>query len=474
MARYTVIEDRGGSRGDGLTLRGGALQLWRYKGQEAMLAGPAESGKTFACLLKLDALLVKYPGSQAVAVRKQYKTLIPTALQTYQRKVLGSPQPDADGKFPNGVRVFGGSHPQWYDYPNGSRLWVAGFDSPGKALSSDRDFAFTNQSEELGEDDWQTLCTRCTGRAGNAPYGQVFGDCNPGPPHHWIKHRAPLAPGLFESRHRDNPALWDERRRDWTDQGRRTMAVLDALVGVLRDRLRDGKWVAAEGVVYPGFDEAVHVIDPFVIPESWLKLRAIDFGFVHPFACIWLAFDEDGRCYLYRNLHHTRRTVKVHAMTIRGHSPASERYAVTVSDHDSSDRATLHENGVWTVPAVKAKSVGIERVAERLKVQPDGRPRLFIFRDALIEVDQALVAAKQPTWVVPEFAAYSWPKDKTGKPTKKEEPIDRFNDSLDALRYGLSWYDGDRGGTLKPGDMLVPDPADGLMLGDEMPGSGRW
>lgn len=34
---------------------------------------------------------------------------------------------------------------------------------------------------------------------------------------------------LLESRHEDNPLLWDRRRRDWTDVGRVYIAILDAL-----------------------------------------------------------------------------------------------------------------------------------------------------------------------------------------------------------------------------------------------------
>jgi len=44
---------------------GGALDFWRYRGQEVMLSGPYESGKTLPTLTKLHALLVKYPNSRA-------------------------------------------------------------------------------------------------------------------------------------------------------------------------------------------------------------------------------------------------------------------------------------------------------------------------------------------------------------------------------------------------------------------------
>jgi phage terminase large subunit len=396
--RYVIVEDRTGRAGP--VFRGAARSLWKDKGPEVVIAGPAETGKTFAALHKLDGLLWKYAGAQAVLVRKVRDTIHPTALQTYVKKVLppGSP-----------VAAYGGEKPQWFDYPNGSRLWLAGIDDPGKALSSERDFIFVNQAEELSADDWQVLTTRATGRAGHAACGQVIGDCNPGPPHHWIKNRPSLK--VLESRHEDNPTLWDARRREWTEQGRRTLAVLAALTGVRRERLFKGKWVGAEGTVYE-FDEAVHLVERFDPPAAWRRFRSIDFGFTNPFVCQWWALDSDGRMYLYREVYRTRRTVAAHARQIKALS-AGERIDATVADHDAEDRATLAENGIPTVAARKELSPGIQAVEERLKPQGVRKPRLFVMRNALVERDDALTEAKKPVCTEQEFNAYVWSEGRT-------------------------------------------------------------
>ena len=91
-----------------------------------MLSGPAETGKTFAVLYKVDTFLRSYPGAQVTIARKVRATMYGSVLKTYDRirAIKG------------GVMPFGGQMPEWYDYPNGSRLWVAGLDNPGKALSS--------------------------------------------------------------------------------------------------------------------------------------------------------------------------------------------------------------------------------------------------------------------------------------------------------------------------------------------------
>jgi hypothetical protein len=423
------IEQHPAGSGKGYEPRGAARELMRCRAAEVVIAGPAQTGKTRACLEKLDMLLLTYPGAQAVMLRREYKTLIPTAYQTLRLKVHG---PDA------GVRPYGGEKPEWLDYPNGSRLWLAGLDNPGKALSSERDFVYVNQAEELTLDDWGVLCSRATGRAGNSPYPQVLGDCNPGPPQHWIRGRAQEGRlTLLESRHEDNPTLFD--RGAWTPLGVQTLAALDALPGVLRERLRYGRWVSAEGVVY-SFDPRLHLIDPFPIPASWRRVRSIDFGYSNPFVCIWVAVDGDGRMFLYRELYHTQRTVQEHARAINALS-AGETIEATVADHDAEDRATLLLSGIGTIPADKAVSPGIQAVEARLAVAGDGRPRLFVLRNCLVERDESLAAARKPVCTEAEFLEYCWPKDASGKPVK-ETPVKVNDHGLDALRYCCRYVDG--------------------------------
>jgi hypothetical protein len=275
--------------------RGAALELQTAGQHEVMAAGPAETGKTFACVWRLDSELRRYPGAQAVLLRKVRADVFGTVLQTvtkvYERRAAAGFE----------IESYGGEHPEFYDYENGSRLWIAGIDRPGKALSSERDYVYVNQAEELSLADWETLSTRCTGRAGHVPQPMIFGDCNPREPHHWIKNRPSLR--VLESRHRDNPTLYTPDGK-LTEQGERTITILERLTGTRRARLYEGRWVSAEGTVYE-FDASVHLIDPFSIPADWRRIRSIDFGYTNPFVCGWWAIDPDGRMYLYREIYRT-------------------------------------------------------------------------------------------------------------------------------------------------------------------------
>lgn len=409
--------------------RGGALKLWKSHAHEVILSGPAETGKTYSCLNKLDALLWKYPRSQAVIVRKTLASLHTSVLKTL-KNVLGINTP---------VKFYGGEKPEWADYPNGSRVFFAGMDNPQKALSSERDFIYVNQAEELHLDDWETLTTRCTGRAANAPYPQMFGDCNPGAPTHWIKRRPSLE--FFESRHEDNPTLFDEDGKI-TERGRKTLEILDRLTGTRKGRLRYGKWVQAEGVVYDGWDNAVHVIPRREIPVEWQRIRSIDFGFTNPFVCQWWAIDPDGRMYLYREIYHSQRTVKVHAERIKKLSEG-ESIRITVADHDAEDRATLAENGIPTTAAIKAISRGIQATQERLVIAGDNKARLFVMEGSLVERDESLDEARKPCSTLDEFDCYIWPKGNDGK-SIKEVPVDEYNHGMDSMRYAVMSLDAGR------------------------------
>jgi PBSX family phage terminase large subunit len=417
----------------GFSPRGGAFRLWHTKSHEVMLSGPAETGKTFACLQKLDALCWKYSGIQAAIVRKTYASMHGTVLQTY-RRILGRDTP---------VRAFGGEKPEWFDYPNGSRVFVGGMDNPQKVLSGERDVIYVNQAEELLLDDWETLTTRCTGRAGVMPYPQIIGDCNPGPATHWIKGRAGTgALEFLESSHEDNPTLYSDDGK-LTEQGRRTMSILDALTGTRHKRLRLGQWVGAEGQVYEEWDPAVHLIEHVPghpewrkdsLPAEWPRYRVIDFGYTNPFVCLWGALDPDGRLYVYRELYQTQRLVESVVPDILRLSEG-ERITDTLADHDAEDRATAQAHGLRTRPAQKDVGPGIQAVQSRLKVAGDGKPRLYVFRDVLCHVpDQNLLDRRKPVRTAEEFDGYIWAKSANADKIK-EEPVKQDDHGLDALRY---------------------------------------
>jgi hypothetical protein len=238
-----------------------------------------------------------------------------------------------------------------------------------------------------------------------------------------------------------NPVLWDSAAQAWTAAGVSYLARLDALTGPRKLRLRHGRWVQAEGVVYEGWEPAIHVVDRFPIPTSWPRYWSVDFGYTHPFVCLFVAEDPDGRLYIYREIYRTKRLVEDHAKQMLLVSQADPRPRMIVCDHDAEDRATLERHlHLPTLPAWKEVSPGIQAVAARLKVHGDGRPRLFVLRDSLVERDQELVEAKKPISITEEFDSYIWQMGGTAR-NKGEVPVKDADHGMDSCRYLVATID---------------------------------
>ena len=414
--------------------RGAASKLIRCRDPVVLVDGPAGTGKTRAWLEKVYCCAHKYPGMRALLVRKTRASLTESVLVTWETKVMPPNDPTKEGP----TRA----HRQSYDFSNGSHVVVGGMDTPERVMSTEYDLIVCFEATELTENDVEMLQTRL--RNGKMPYQQIGLDCNPAAPTHWLKRMSDDGRATrYPSRHEDNPAVTPEY-----------LAVLDRLTGHRHARLRLGLWASAEGVVYPEFDASIHVVEPFAIPAGWRRIRSIDFGYTNPFVCQWWAIDGDGRMYLYREIYRTQRTVRDHAQEIKRLS-AGEVYEATVADHDAEDRATLDQEGIGTIRAVKDITVGIQSVATRLRKAGDGRPRLFVVQSACVDSDGRLSDAKKPTATSQEFDGYVWPTAKDGKPIK-EVPVDVDNHGMDALRYAVMYLDNGQAGIVSVAGDVKP------------------
>lgn len=408
---------------------GGVKEFVNYRGAEAIVHGPAETGKTIGALYKLHTCAAKYPSASLVICRKTLTSIYSTVLVAFQKKVLGENSP---------VRAYGGERPQWFDYPNGSRIWLAGMDKSSRILSAEHDLIFINQVEELVLGEWETLTTRTTGRAGNMPYSQTIGDCNPAWPTHWIYNRSSLR--LFHSRHSENPTLFNQETGAITDQGEHTMAVLEALTGLRRTRLLEGKAARAEGVVYEVWDEGIHLIYADAVPELRRYVAGQDWGYTHPGVLGVWGLDNDGRIYLVAQIYRTKKTID---WWIEQSQALDEEFGIETFVCDPSEPAYIEQYqraGLNAVAGFNPVRPGINAVQERLAVAGDGKPRLFIMRDSLRQPDIVLQSEKRPHSVEQEFPGYVWADSKA-----KERPVKEFDDGLDMMRYAVAYVDGGAG-----------------------------
>ena len=433
-------------------LRGGNLELGACRDIEVCLDGPAGSGKTISALYKIHIMLTLYPGAKALVARKTNTALAGSAIATYRDMI--DPR--------EGIKYFGGNkiRPAAFEYPNGSVLIVNGLDKPEKVKSWEFSIAYINEASECTPEDIEFVRSRL--RQGKTPYPQLIMDTNPDAPTHWLNVR--MNDGITTrllSRHEDNPRYYDVQKQDWTDAGREYIfGTLGGLTGVRLARLRYGMWSAATGTIYEdAWDRAKNVIAPFVPPKSWGRYLCIDWGYTNPFVCLWIAMDLDGRLYVYRQIYRTKRLVEDHAVDILLASgwyhlldpkhpkykdrPADDADPLprdVIVDHDAEDVKTFERHSkLNTTRAKKSISDGIQAVTSRLRPAGDGKPRLMIMRNCLVERDEELAKAKAPCCLEDEFDVYVWRVSADGK--TKEEPVDANNHGQDALRYGVAYHD---------------------------------
>jgi len=205
---------------------------------------------------------------------------------------------------------------------------------------------------------------------------------------------------------------------------------IDLMISQWPEEVREtrikGRFAAFQGAVYKLFSRDTHVIKPFDIPKSWDRYRAIDWGFNNPFVCLWVARDPDRRWYVYAEHYKAQETLAYHAERIKQIS-GSDRYRMTWADHDAQDRYEFEQLGIKTTPAKKDIHLGIEAVQACLKVQDDGKPRLFVFKTC-------------PN-TIREMTGYRWAEGTEAR-NAKDEPLKVADHTCDVLRYAIHGVEG--------------------------------
>lgn len=448
--------------------RGGCKEIFECRDEEVLISGPAGTGKSRACLEKILLVCLLTPNTRALILRKTLRSLGSSALVTWRNYV-------AKEALATGTIVYYGGSSQeaaQYRFKNGSSVTIGGLDNATRIMSTEYDIVYVQEATEITIDEIEMIKTRL--RNWKIGFQQLIMDCNPSSDKHPLKLRCNDGRcKLIESRHEDNPRLFDlldDGTYKVTKQGAKYIAILDALTGVRHKRLRLGLWVSAEGIVYEEFDPAIHILpwsfdeegNRLPLPEEWDRVWVIDFGYVHPFVLKCYAIDEDGVAYMYREIYMTQRIVEEHAsqiMELVTKREVTEWYdhfnkvmrtkeqivwtepkpIAIICDHDKEDRRTFEKHtGLGTIPAIKYVSEGIDLHKARLKGDEFG-PRFFLMADALVERDEDQAQALLPVCTADEYSSYAWKVTADGR--KQDEPVKKDDDGVDVDRYLTMYLD---------------------------------
>lgn len=152
-----------------------------------------------------------------------------------------------------------------------------------------------------------------------------------------------------------------------------------------REALLEGSWDSIEGQYFSEWDRRLHVVDPFEIPGWWTRVRGIDYGHFAPWCCLWAAFDNDGRCVVYREGYATGLTPRQQCEWILAHQALGEKVAYSVIDPSTYAKTGVGmpiaqqymDAGVPVRRALNARVSGWARLREYLRAEPDadGNPQ---------------------------------------------------------------------------------------------------
>lgn len=208
------------------------------------------------------------------------------------------------------------------------------------------------------------------------------------------------------------------------------------------ERFLEGSFDVFEGQIYHEFSPSIHVIrqdDVFPIPSEWPRFRGIDHGIYHPTCCLWATVDPDGNVFIYDSYYARNKIISENAAEIVKRS-GNDIFEWTVIDPATKQRnaatGTSYQDeyrnaGIPVYDASNSILDGIARVKELLSVDPNHQhpialrgpaPRLYIFPHC-----------SELIW---EIQQYRWKDQNPGvNAREREEPVDRHNHALDALRY---------------------------------------
>jgi phage terminase large subunit len=382
-------------------------QLENYNSRFNVFYGGAGSGKSHFVFAKMVFKYLKYPNRKCLVVRKVSNTLRDSCFALV-KSIL------SDWQLYEQCKV--NKTDLTIELPNGSHFIFKGMDDPEKIKSiANIDDIVVEECTEIDEFDFDQLSLRLRSRN---PYNQVHCMFNPVSKENWVYKRW-FKEGatynkdntvILHTTYKDNKFLPKEYIDNLLDMERTNPAYyrIYAL----------GEFATLDKLIYTNWD--VKEFDYREILRTVKGSKAIfslDFGFTNDptaFVCsildeinkkIWIfdGFEEKG-------LLNDEIAKKIIEMG----------YRKEVITCDSAEPKSIEE----------LKRNGLDRVRGAVK----GKDSIINGINLLQQYE--IIISPSLTWIIEEFRNYTWKKGKDGEYINV--PIDKYNHSLDSLRYGVT------------------------------------
>lgn len=382
---------------------------WNYKGRYRVCKGSRASKKSTTTSMNLIYRIMEYPESNALVVRKTYRTLLDSCYAQLKWAVNRL-----------GVK-------DYFDFklspleiiykPTGQKILFRGLDDPLKVASVTVDvgslcFLWIEEAYEImSESDFDMLDESIRGEVPKGHFKQITLTFNPWNERHWIKGR------FFDKVDKDVLAITTNYTcNEWLDNT--DLKVFERMKENNPRRYQVaglGNWGIVDGLVYENFEERFFTLEEI---ENCKTVAGLDFGYTNDPTAFFIGFlDQDNSTlYVWDEMYKKGLSNKKIYENIKNMGYFKEKIIADSAEPKSIDE--LYGLGLNVRGAKKGKDSilnGIQWIQD-LKIIIHPRCNNFIT----------------------EISNYQWDKDKFGKALNR--PVDDFNHLLDAMRYALEEY----------------------------------
>lgn len=272
-------------------------EFYRSTAKYTCYGGARGGGKSHAMRQKCEMLALNYPGIQILLLRRTLQELNENHVNVLQRKYYKSDVANyRDAKkellFFNGSRIKLG-------YCDNEKDVLQYQGQAYEVICMEEATMFTEfQFQALSESN------RLSGLCRKKFSPRMYFTCNPGGVGHaWVKR-------LFidkEYRNSEKPndykfvaaKVYDNLYIMQNDP--EYVRTLENLPEDRRKAMLDGNWDVYDGQYFREFDRDIHVVEPFAIPSHWRIYFTMDYG-LDMLAAYWIAMDEKGNAFVFREL----------------------------------------------------------------------------------------------------------------------------------------------------------------------------
>lgn len=346
------------------------IEFFQAEARHIGYGGARGGGKSWAGRRKAVLLCMNYDNLKGLILRRTMPELRNNHIIPLRAELYGYANYNAEEKA--------------FIFPNGSRLALGYCDNEGdlnQYQGQEVDFIIFEEATHFPEE-WITFIRTSlrTTRTDFKP--RVYYTTNPGGVgHNYIKR-------IFIDRNfrkNENPddyvfiqaSVYDNKVL--MDANPEYIDMLKALPDAKRKAHLEGRWDVFEGQYFTEFNREIHVAEPFEIPKHWRRYFTMDYG-LDMLAGYWIAVDEEGRAYVYREIYQSGLIISDAAKAINDLTE-EEIYAYFAppdlwnrrQDTGKSAADIFAENGV---PLIKAKN---DRVQGWLDLHEWLKPRMNMF-----------------------------------------------------------------------------------------------